>query len=293
MTVTIRPMTEHDVDGARDVQTRSFAELDRKEGEPVHEVTDEMRESQRRRMRHFLANDPAGAWVADADGQVVGVALALKRDELWGLSLLVVDPDVQSRGVGKQLLDAALTYADPDGRAVILSSRDPRAMRRYASAGFDLHPQIRASGALDPDRLAPASPRVRPGGADDAALADSVDRHVRRAARGRDHEILLWRCHSMYVVDDDAGRGYAYLERGGAVHTLAATDEVTATELLWACLRDDAERDVTADVWHITGNQQWAVRTVVAAGLRLAPSGPVFYRGMTPPPAYLPSGPYL
>jgi hypothetical protein len=41
-----------------------------------------------------------GSWVATIDDEVVGTALALRRDSLWGLSLLAVDPRVQSSDAG-------------------------------------------------------------------------------------------------------------------------------------------------------------------------------------------------
>src|SRR6476619_4719490 len=123
--VIVRPLTRADVDDAAAVQRAAFDDHDRRRGDPVPETTPERIEGQRRRITHFLVHDAAGAWVADADGRVIGVSLALKRGDLWGLSLLVVDPGVQSRGIGRRLLDAALTYADPDAPAVILSSRDP------------------------------------------------------------------------------------------------------------------------------------------------------------------------
>ncbi|HEU5035178.1 MAG TPA: GNAT family N-acetyltransferase, partial [Mycobacteriales bacterium] len=109
---TIRPLTDRDVDAARTVQTVAFTALHRSQGEPVTEVTPEVVERQRRRVRHFLRHDPEGAWAAVVDGAVVGVALALRRESLWGLSLLVVDPAHQSGGIGRRLLDASLTYAE-------------------------------------------------------------------------------------------------------------------------------------------------------------------------------------
>jgi GNAT superfamily N-acetyltransferase len=288
--VTVRALADADIGAAREVQTRAFQEHDRSFGDPVVPVTAEVVERQRGRLQHFLTHDPAGSWVATVDGEVVGVALALRRASLWGLSLLVVDPSVQSRGVGRQLLDASLTYADGVDTAIILSSRDPRAMRRYAAAGFDLHPQIHAEGTVDRARL-PASRRaVRPGGADDLAFADAVDVAVRGAPRGPDHELLA-RTFRMFVVDDVDGRGYAYARSDGRVVAVAASDDETATALLWECLAQDADGERTVD--HINAAQQWAVKVVVAAGLRLAPAGPVFWRGRTPPRSYLPDGAYL
>ena len=103
--VTVRKLTDDDVAAAADVQMGAFDEHDRRYGDPVPEVTPQRLEWTQRRIRHFLVHDPDGSWVAESDGRVVGVALALKRARLWGLSLLVVDPSVQrseERRVGKE-----------------------------------------------------------------------------------------------------------------------------------------------------------------------------------------------
>ena len=291
MDVTVRKLTEHDIAGASNVQMAAFDDHDRQHGDRVPETTPERVAAQQRRIRHFLTHDPDGSWVADADGRVVGVALALKRGDLWGLSLLVVDPSMQSRGLGRRLLDAALTYDDPASPAVILSSRDPRAMHRYASAGFDLFPQVRATGQVASSRLRRPELPVRDGTPADFAMADEVDVVVRGAPRGPDHEILA-SVGPMFVVDAGDRRGYAYL-RGGRVNTVTATDDATASALLWRCLAHVSDEGIDAQVDHIGGNQQWAVRVVVAAGLSMSPAGPAFWRGRTPPAAYLPTGAYL
>jgi predicted N-acetyltransferase YhbS len=290
--VTVRLLTEADIDEARDVQTRAFQALDRTFGEPEWDVTSAVVERQRARFRHFLANDPGGSWVAVVDGRVVGSALALRREGLWGLSLLVVDPEQQSMGIGRALLDASLGYADGVASAVILSSRDGRAMRRYAAAGFDLFPQIGSSGPVQRSRLQRPSVTVRAGGPDDADFADAVDRMVRGAARGPDHAAMA-AAGAMFVVDQGGRRGYAYQRADGRLVTIAATDEVAAEALLWEYLGYDPDATVSRTVDHLNGEQQWAMRVVVAAGLRLAAAGPAFWRGRTAPRCYIPVGAYL
>jgi hypothetical protein len=183
-----------------------------------------------------------------------------------------------------------LRYADGCDLAVILSSRDPRAIRRYALADFALHPQIRASGPLDRSLLPRPSNRVSDGDEARMEWADDVDRAVRGAARGPDHAILLSMAR-MFVVDDRAGRGYAYLRQDGRVVTVVATDEDTATELLWSCL--SAEQDGDRSIDHVNGEQQWAIRVALAARLPIQTAGPVFWRGRRPPACYLPDGAYL
>jgi GNAT superfamily N-acetyltransferase len=290
--VTVRPMRDDDVNAAQKVQEIGFGELERKLGEPVTPVSPESVERQRRRHRHFIAHDPGGSWVATAGDEIVGSALALRRDAMWGLSLLVVHPDHQSRGIGRQLLDASLSYADGVETAIILSSADARAMRRYARAGFALFPQVMATGSVDRTALPAADRRVRAGGLADAELADAVDRQVRGAARGPDHAILN-DFATMYVAEDGPERGYAYI-RNGHVVTVAATDDALAALLLWRCLADDGTASVEQHtISHITAEQQWAIDVAVAARLTLKPWGPVFWRGRTPPRCYLPDGAYL
>jgi hypothetical protein len=133
---------------------------------------------------------------------------------------------------------------------------------------------------------------VRTGGPDDADFADAVDRQVRGAARGPDHQVLS-AAGAMFVVDQGARRGYAYQRADGRLVTLAATDDAAAEALLWEYLGYDPDPTVARAVEHLTGEQQWAFRTVVAAGLRLSAGGPAFWRGRTPPPCYIPDGAYL
>lgn len=292
MSVTVRLMTEADIEPTARVQEASFNDLDRREGVEPREMTDEIWERLTGRQRHFLTHDPAGSWVATDDDKVVGCALALKRETLWGLSLLVIDPAVQSAGTGRKLLDASLTYAEGCDRAIILSSTDPRAMRSYATSGFALYPQVHGHGAPDRTALPALHGRMRDGSVADADRADDIDRSVRGAARGPDH-ILLATDMAMFVVDDVDGRGYAYVRGDGIVMAVAASDDTTATDLLWRCLAHAAEAGVPGTIDHMNAEQQWAITASYRARLEVTPAGPVFWRGITPPPSYLPSGAYL
>ncbi len=106
---------------------------------PQFAIDDDVRAHRGRlRIAHLQRTDPGGAWVAEDGGEIVGVALALVREGVWGLSLFGVRPELQGRGTGRKLLDATLRYAEGCRGAIILSTPDPRAMRRYARAGFAL-----------------------------------------------------------------------------------------------------------------------------------------------------------
>jgi GNAT superfamily N-acetyltransferase len=241
------------------------------------------------RVNHLLATDPEGSWVAELDGEIVGVALGLVREGVWGLSLFGVRPGLQGQGIGRPLLDAALRYAAGRRGAIILSSSDPRAMRSYARAGFAVKPALSAAGAINRARL-PAGLRTRPGDLRaDRELLDAVSRHVRTAAHGDDLGAFVAAGDRLLVLD---GRGFT-VSRGGSPMLVAAFDDEAASELLWACLAE-GEPGAPVHVDYVTAGNDWAVAVVLEAGLSLSPDGPVFVRGETGPFApYLPSGAYL
>jgi len=246
----------------------------------------------RSRIAHLLGTDPGGAWVAEAVGErarVVGVGLALVREGLWGLSLLAVDPALQGSGLGRQLLDAALAYADGSRGAIILSSTDPKAMRSYARAGFDLRPQVAAAGMVDRDRLPPPHPALRGGTSDDLALTEPVSRAVRGATHAPDIPNQLANGCALLFLGD---RGFV-VHRAGTPRLLAARDEEAATALLWGALAA-APPGATVQIDFIAAGQDWAVAVALEAGLELSPDGPLFVRGDVGPLwPYLPSGAYL
>jgi GNAT superfamily N-acetyltransferase len=286
--VVIRPMTRDDAEPARAAAWEALHVMFPPEHLP--DVTAEaFVANQLVRFHHLLETDPGGAWVAEAGGQVVGVALAIMREGIWGLSLFAIAPDHQGQGIGTPLLDPALRYGDASRGGIILSSTHPRALRHYFRAGFDLHPSVGASGAANRSRL-PAGLLSRPGdpGADRETI-DAASRHVRGAAHGSDVGAWLEAGAGLWVIE---GRGFA-VEREGSPAVLAAVDDEAAADLLWTCFAA-AEPGASIHVDFITVEQQWAMATVLDAGLDLVTEGPVFLRGDVGPFApYLPSGAYL
>jgi len=241
------------------------------------------------RIAHLVELDAPGAWCAVEDGRITGLALALVREGLWGLSLLAVAPDRQAQGLGRALLDASLTYAEGTRGQLVLSSVDPRAMRRYARAGFDLVPCVAAAGIVDRAALPAPHPGIAHGTGDDLACTEAASRLVRGATHVPDIPNAIDRGDRLLVLGE---RGFV-LHRDGVVRLLAAVDEEAATALLWAAL-GDAPPGATASVDFLSAQQGWAVRVCVEAGLALSPDGPMFTRGdVGPLRPYLPSGAYL
>ncbi|MFD7076349.1 GNAT family N-acetyltransferase [Nocardioides sp. NPDC059952] len=286
----IRPMDPEDVPLAQQLSDDAFYEAavqSRRASDPPAQRRSEARvASWIARTTKFLATDAEGCFVAyDSEG-LAGFAASIRRDDvLWILSTFAVRPGLQGLGLGKRLLDAAMTYGSGCPRWMLSASDDPKALRRYRLAGFDLHPQLMLHGTIDRSLLV-AVDGVREGTASDLDLVDDIDRKVRGAGHGRDHAALS---AAGTLVVDTAGRGYAYTELSGPI-LLAALDESTAIRLMWECL---ARTTGPATVGHVTGANQWAVDVGLAARLAIGAEGLLGVRGMAPPSLYLHHGALL
>ncbi len=244
----------------------------------------------RDRVTHLLGTDPAGCVVAEDRTGLIGVAISMRRDLTWILSSYVVRAELRGRGVGRQLLSASLEHGRGTLRGLIGASEDQAALRRYLGSGFAPHPMMFLRGPI-PRSVLPVLDRVREGSTGDVDLLDSVDRRVRDAAHGVDHQWML-RHHRLVVVDRTTGSGYAYLGADGGAYLLAATNRRTATELLWEALAaTDPDRPTV--IGHVTAANPWALDVGLAARMQLHTSGYLAVRGMKPPAPYLPSGAFL
>jgi hypothetical protein len=209
---------------------------------------------------------------------------------MWILSSFAVAPDAQGRGVGTQLLAAALHHGRGCLRGMFAASADPAAVRRYRLAGFTLHPQMFVTGTVDRDAL-PLVERVREGSAGDIDLLDSVDRQTRGAAHLSDHEALLEQFR-LLVCETSSSQGYAYVSGDGSPVLVAATTRRTATDLVWEAFGSSAPGS-TVSLHHITAANQWAIDVGLAARLSVHTSGYLCLRGMKPPAPYVHHGSLL
>ncbi len=293
--VLFRPMRPGDVPVAERLSDEVFLELDRRvyrrdQADPEPR-TEGHRAGWIERTRHFLVTDADGCWVAeDADGSMAGFATSIRREGTWILATYVVRTGLQGRGVGKQLLDLALTHSRGCLQGMLSASDDPRAVRRYLLAGFRMHPQMSLGGTVDRTAIpAGTGSRIREGTAADTDLMDSLDRRARGAGHGPDHP-LMQRLFRAVVTDSTTGSGYAYLTETGAVALLAASTRRTAERLLWSAIADGPAEQ---GIGHVTAANDWAIAVGTAARLELRTSGYLALRGLKPPTTYLHNGALL
>jgi GNAT superfamily N-acetyltransferase len=280
--VHIRPMRDEDVvDADRvclDVLYTTFAGEDEAERAT----------RQHARIRHLLGTDPGGCWVAEHEGRVEGVALALVREGVWGFSLFGVAEALQGRGVGRELFARCWEYgAGADGH-IILSTTNPQAMGIYAHTGLPIRPCVAAAGIPDLSR-APDVDDVVEAGEAGLELADAIGRELRGAGHGRDLPVPMAHGARLLVFED---RAFA-VARGSNLIMLGARDVPAAQHLLWAVLVT-AGAGATVNVDFLTAGQNWALPVCLDAKLALSPDGPMFAGDALGPLApYIPSGAYL
>jgi GNAT superfamily N-acetyltransferase len=288
MEVLIRPMKADDVEEAERLSDEAFSPM----AEPgmFTNRSPEQRAMWRRRAEHLLGTDPDGCWVAERDGEMVGFATSYRRDLTWFLATYAVRPDLQGAGLGRALLDAALTHARGCLRGMLSASRDPKAFRRYWHAGFTMHPQMYLVGTVDRSAI-PVVEHVRDGNEADFALLDSLDRQRRDAAHGPDHAVLLAQ-NRLVVVDRPGGSGYAYIAADGKPAVVCASSRRVASQLLWEAVAS-APQDGELTIPHVTAANEWAIDVGLAAGLAVHTAGYLGVRGMKPPAPYLHHGALL
>ena len=232
-----------------------------------------------------VATDPGGCVVTEEDGEVVGFATGYRREQVWCLATYAVRPALQGRGIGRRLLEAALSYAEPCPRWLLSASADPAAVHRYRTAGFTLVPQSSFFGPADRAAL-PAPDGIRPGSADDHAWIDDLDRAIRGGSHAPDRAAL--EAGGTLVVCSDRS-GYAYAS-GGGVALLAARSAASAQRLLIHALRN-AEPGFA--LHHVTEANPWARDLALGAGMSELPRGYLGVRGMDAPAAYVHHGSLL
>lgn len=290
----LRPMTDDDVPAAEQLTDVAYHDLDQRllrPGWPApRRRSADASAGWHQRVHHFLRTDPGGSWVVEDASGLLGVAVSVRRDLTWVLATYAVRPGLQGRGIGRPLLEAAGAHGSGCLRAMLNASEDPLALRRYRLAGFTLHPTMLLRGVV-PRWALPVVEGVRDGSLGDVDLMDSVDRRVRDAAHGPDHE-LLTRTHRVVVSDTSLGSGYVYVAPEGSVQLLAATSRRTATDLLWEALAG-TRPEQPVDVGRITAVNEWAVDVGIACRMQLWTHNYLALRGMKPPSPYVHSGSFL
>jgi GNAT superfamily N-acetyltransferase len=152
----IRPFEGRDAAAVVELSLRAwapvFASLERVLGSAVfRRMHADWRQDQRRAVEEVCASQDTRVWVAEVNGETVGfVATGVYDAELsmGEITMLAVDPDHQTGGIGTALTEFALDSLKDAGMriAMVETGGDPGhapARRTYERAGFTLLPVAR------------------------------------------------------------------------------------------------------------------------------------------------------
>lgn len=235
--------------------------------------------------RRLLSWEPAGCFVGERDGQIVGSAsTTVYGRELAWIGMVLVDLDHRRHGIGRALFQHAMTYLDGRGIETIGLDATPLGKTMYDSLGYrDVSLLERRRGSLPTLPEGDARP-LRP---DDLPALAAFDAQAFGLGRARILEALAAGDRDgCFVVDEGGIRGYLLTRPGAnALHIgpLVARDLETAERLVYTALRARAGAPAVMDVV-----QENPHAVALSERLGLAPVRPFIrmYRG-TPPPADL------
>jgi hypothetical protein len=213
---------------------------------------------------------------------MLGFATSVRREKLWILSTFTVRPSAQGKGTGKTLLNRALEHGLDWDRGMFESSGDQLALRRYHAAGFALYPQMYFEGTID-RAVIPAVTGIIAGTPADWEWMDDLDRELRGAPHGPDHQSLL---DMGRLLISDTRDGYAYCTPSSPA-LVTARDEETASRLLRESL---ASIEGKTALPHVTSFNMWAADIALRARLSMHHLGYLALRNMPPPAPYLHNG---
>jgi GNAT superfamily N-acetyltransferase len=121
---------------------------------------------------------PGGCFVAELDGSAVGTTTTCVFGQVAWIAMVLVDAAMRNRGVGKALLQHALSYLDDRGIPSVRLDATPMGQPLYEKLGFVTeYPLARYDGISSASGGAPLNPEVTPGsGRGDDLLA--LDRSI-------------------------------------------------------------------------------------------------------------------
>jgi GNAT superfamily N-acetyltransferase len=233
--------------------------------------------------QHLRSTDPDRFVVAtrqaeDGGEHIVGFTSAIRRGDLWFLSMLFVRPAEQGVGVGRALLERVL----PKDGAILATATDtaqPISNALYTTLGivprmplFSLIGRPGRDGGFDPLPAgvvaAPLSSAAY--GSDDriAAVVDAVDHEVLGFAHREDHRFVALEGRHGFVYRDaaDAIVGYGFASEVGRVGPVAVRDEALLAPILGHLLEAIVPRGASA-VW-VPGAAGGALGQLLRAGFR-------------------------
>jgi ribosomal protein S18 acetylase RimI-like enzyme len=231
------------------------------------------------RFRHgCVRHDPDRFWVAEADGVIVGAAIAVLRDDVWYLAGLHVVPALQGVGVGTELIRRSLAGTGPDTALTVLTDAlNPDSNGLYVRHG--MLPQDSTwtfDGPIGAGETLGATLTARPiDPVADLPGLERLDRATVGFGRPMDHE--FWAgvpgLAGRLVMAGTEVTGYLYASDGGAIGPVAVADPTDLPAALDLAAATALELGAPGLHLRAFGSAHGAIRWAGDRGLRLTGLG--------------------
>jgi GNAT superfamily N-acetyltransferase len=191
----------------------------------------------------FIAHPSIWGVVAERDGRLLGSNFLDQRGPIQGVGPITVDPDEQSRGVGRRLMEAVIERgAGARGIRLLQDAFNTGSLALYASLGFEVKEPVVVIGGR-PRTTARPHAEVRPMEHDDLEACEALHRKVHGFERTAELRDALASPVLAPVVAVRAGRIVAYaagVTFFAAAHGVAETQQDMLDLLLGALAATDA-----------------------------------------------------
>ena len=231
----------------------------------------------------FLASDPEGFFVTEADGApVAAISVVNHSPDFAFLGLYLCQPAWRGRGIGLRLWTHALTHAG--GRTVGLDGVAAQ-QANYARSGFvRVGNTLRLVGRVLP--RASVAHRIRPVGPQDMARIAMVDARANGYARPQFLHGWLGASpsrRSFVLLGPEGPTGFATIRRcrdGSKIGPLVAPDAEAALALINVCAAELGEGPLILD---LPEQNAALIGTLAALGYQETFRTARMYRGLAPP----------
>lgn len=140
MEVRIRPIKVADLEQCGRICYEGFKTVNERHGFPPQFPSIEAGTARVRSM--FNAPSSFGL-VADTEGRIDGFAFLTERDDVRAIGPIVIDAGVQSRGIGRRLMETLLERARAGNSIrLVQAGFNLQSLSLYASLGFDVRDQL-------------------------------------------------------------------------------------------------------------------------------------------------------
>ena len=285
MSVRLRPALVTDADACGEVIFAAFKGIDERHGFP-NLFTSARQGAYIAKLFTELVS--MHGIVAEDDGRVVGAVFLDVGDPINSVGLISVDPAAQRRGIGRQLMEAAIAHAgDARGLRLVQEAFNTHAMGLYASLGFEAkEPLVVVAG--QPRSRQPRNVVTRLITPADLDECGALCRRVHGVDRNVDLQDAMRLFLPTALVRDGRIAAYSYIVSGGSLAWgVAETHDDLETLLLVLAASASAPlrfnlptRDARLFRWCLDqGMRIERPLTLMARGWYQEPRGPYFPSG--------------